>query len=114
MIFGINLGTHNIGLKCGRAKWQDGRPQEKISVLFFESCGNTNTNVRKLHASTMTTQHATQPHNQQGWRFGLVSPWRLDHQWVPAGHGPYTGAHHDGMAVDGPITTTTHQNSTAH
>ena len=37
MIFGINLGTHNIGLKCGRAKWQDGRPQEKISVLYFLS-----------------------------------------------------------------------------
>ena len=43
---------------------------------------------------------------QQGWRFGLVSPWRLDHTrvlWnVPAEHPQYTGAHHDGKAVDGP------------
>ena len=35
------------------------------------------------------------------------------HPWVPAGHPQYTGAHHDGKAVDGPITTTT-MKSTAH
>ena len=44
-------------------------------------CGDTNTNVRKLHDSTKTSQHATgDPTTQQlGWRFGPVSPWRLDH-----------------------------------
>ena len=36
------------------------------------------------------------------------------HPWVPAGHPQYTGAHHDGKAVDGPITTTTTKKSTAH
>ena len=52
----------------------------KISVIT-ELCGHTNTNVRKLHVSTMTSQHATRDPTtqQQGWRFGLVSPWRLDH-----------------------------------
>ena len=44
-------------------------------------CGNTNTNVRRLHVSRMTSQHATRDPTtqQQGWRFGLVSPWRQDH-----------------------------------
>ena len=43
--------------------------------------GNTNTNVRKLHVSTVTSQHATRDPTtqQQGWPFGLVSPWRQDH-----------------------------------
>ena len=36
------------------------------------------------------------------------------HPWAPAGHPQYTGAHHDGEAVDGPITTTTVKNTTAH
>ena len=46
------------------------------------ACGNTDTNVRKRHVSMMTSQHATRnppTTQQQGWRFGQVSPWRLDH-----------------------------------
>ena len=44
-------------------------------------CGNTNTNARKLHVFTVTSQHATRdPTTQrQGWRFCQVSPWRPDH-----------------------------------
>ena len=39
------------------------------------------TNVLKLHDSTKTSQHATRDPTtqQQGWRSGLVSRWRLDH-----------------------------------
>ena len=47
----------------------------------FMGCGDANTHVRKLHDSTKTSQHATRDPTtqQQGWRYGLVSPWRLDH-----------------------------------
>ena len=46
-----------------------------------EGYWDTNTNVLKLHDSTKTSQHATRDPTtrQQGWRSGLVSPWRLDH-----------------------------------
>ena len=61
-------------------------------------CGNTYSNVRRLHVSTMTPQHATRDPTtqQQGWRFGLVP-------WVPAGHPQCTGAWFAQKAVDGPI-----------
>ena len=36
------------------------------------------------------------------------------HPWVPAGHPQYTGAHHDGKAVDGPKPTTNDKQTTAH
>ena len=50
------------------------------SFFLIVFVGNTNTNVRKLHVSTMTSQRATRDPTtqQQGWRCGLVSLWRLD------------------------------------
>ena len=42
-------------------------------VFFFDCCGNTNTDVRKLHDSTKTSQHGTRDPTtqQQGWRLWL-------------------------------------------
>ena len=54
---------------------------EELPDSRERTCGNANTNVRKLHVSTMTSQHATRDPTtqQQGGHFGLVSSWRLDH-----------------------------------
>ena len=75
-------------------------------------CGNANTNVRKHHDSTKTSQHTTRDPTlqQQDWRFSLVSPWRLDHT-----RGSRQDIHSTRVpGSPGRDTTTTHKKSTAH
>ena len=70
------------GFMCKKAlQLHQLKKHQKVDMRMVRICGNTNTNVRKLHDSTKTSQHATRDPTtqQQGWRFGLVSPWRLDH-----------------------------------
>ena len=84
----------------------DPRAGQLVTRPCRRGCGNTHTNVRKLHVSTMTSQHATRDPTtqQQGWRFGLVSPWRLDHTRGSRQDNPQcTGAWFARNAVDGPI-----------
>ena len=79
--------------------------QKPSREMEKRSCGNTNTHVRKLHVSTMTSQHATRdPTTTTGlalWSSPTVET--RSHPWVPAGHPQNTGAWFARKAVDGPI-----------
>ena len=82
-----------------------------------KGCGDTNTNVRKtprLHEDR-TTRDTRPNHTTTG--LALLSSLTLEtrsHPWVPAGHPQYTGAHHDGKAVDGPKPPQLTRKTTAH
>ena len=59
--------------------------------------------IRVFHVSMMTSTTRDPTTQQQGWRSDLVSPWGPDHtRGSRQGHPQYTGAHHDGEAVDVP------------
>ena len=84
--------------------------------LAEEECGDANTNVCKLHVSTKTSQHATRDPTtqQQGWRFGPVSPWRLDDTLCPGKTSTVHGCLVRQEGCGWPDTTTTTNKSMAH
>ena len=72
-------------------------PQTLVTGWFSWLVRGNPTNVRtglfyRENTTTCTTHHNTPTSTARGWRFDPVSPWRLDHPWVPAGHPRYTGA----------------------
>ena len=98
-----------------RQDGMDKRRQRSWTCVSVWRYKHQRTETPRLHED-LTTRDMRPNHTTTRLVLWSVSPWRptRSHPCVPAGHPQYTGALHDGKAVDGPIPPQPIRKPTAH